>query len=106
TRGAGDDELGRVNRGIGLQVIDDARRAPSPGADEAPVVARVRGEESCRSVRPGAVGESKAVVFAAVSVVEGDVRVAMKYGLVRGSDAIGAAISKAAAAAVRCWSLW
>ena len=98
-RGAGDDELGFVDGGVGFEIVDNAGCAPAPGADEAPIVVGISGEEAGGAVSPGAVGEAEASIFAAITVIEGDVGETVEdRGIVggKGLGVIGAKASEAA----------
>jgi hypothetical protein len=85
-RDAGDDELCFVYVGVGLEVVDDARDAPGPGSEEAPVVLGVGRKEAGGAIGPASIGEAECGVFAAVVVVEGDEGVAVGQGRVGGGD--------------------
>ena len=59
-RGAGDDESRRVDGGIRLEVVRDARSSPGPCRQDAPVVAWICWEEARRAKGPAPVGEGAA----------------------------------------------
>src|SRR6202034_3747771 len=100
---AGDDELGLIDRGVGLNVVDDARDAPGPGAEQAPVVVGIGGAEARGAIGPASVGEAEGGVLAAVAVVEGDEGVAVLDGLFGLGDLLsGARRSEASATAAGC----
>src|SRR6516164_9592173 len=75
-RGTGDDELLVVDGGVRYEKISDARDAPGPARENAPVIARVSRIETRLAEGPTAIGVAEGGVLGAVVGVEHNERVA------------------------------